>query len=313
MNLSDEEQIKIGIDLGGTKIEMIVLDESGAILRQQRISTPAGDYQATILAISGLVHEFEKGQQVMASVGIGMPGAISPASGKVKNSNSVCLNGQNFQKDIESALKRSVRIENDANCFTLSEATDGAAAGAKIVFGVILGTGVGGGLVINGALITGPNAIAGEWGHNPLPWPEGKELEEATVCYCGKTSCIETWLCGAGLSTTYQTISDQDCTPPEIVNLATLNDELAEQALESYFRRLAKSLASVINILDPDVIVLGGGLSNIRQIYSSVPELWNDYVFSDRVDTKLVAAKYGDASGVRGAAWLGSEMKIHNH
>jgi len=313
MNSSDKEQVRIGIDLGGTKIEMIALDSTGTIIKQQRIPTPVGDYLATIRAISELVINVEKDLDSTASVGIGMPGTISPASGKVKNSNSVCLNGQFFQQDIESALSRCVKIENDANCFTLSEATDGAAAGVKIVFGVILGTGVGGGLVINGAVITGLNAISGEWGHNPLPWPDENDHEEATVCYCGKKSCIETWLSGEGLSRSYQLLSAQDQSPPEIVKLTERGSELARQALGSYFRRLAKSLASVINILDPDIIVLGGGLSNIKQIYSSVPELWNDYVFSDRVDTQLIAAKYGDASGVRGAAWLGTDMKIHNH
>ncbi len=311
MNRSKNKLIRIGIELGGTKIEMIALDNEGAILALQRIPTPAGDYEGTVRAVAGLVLDFENENQVSTSVGIGMPGAISPVTKMVKNSNSICLNGKPFKQDLETALNRTVEIENDANCFTLSEATDGAAAGENIVFGVILGTGVGGGLVINGKLINGPNAISGEWGHNPLPWPDEKELVEATVCYCGRRSCIETWLCGKGLSRIFQSLSEQDYSPSVIVDLAEEGDQSAIDALEYYERRLAKAMASVINIVDPDVIVLGGGLSNIKRLYTNVPALWKDTVFSDRVDTRLVAAKYGDVSGVRGAAWLGE--KIHNH
>ena len=305
MRRSKTVPIRIGIDLGGTKIEMIALDSSGSILKQQRIPTPASDYEGTIKSVAGLVLEFEKESQVTVLVGIGMPGAISPVTGRVKNSNSICLNGMPFKQDIELALNRTVIIENDANCFVLSEAINGAAVGEKIVFGVILGTGVGGGLVINGKLISGPNAISGEWGHNPLPWPDEKELTDAVVCYCGKESCIETWLCGEGLSRRYNFLSEQDCTTVEIVSRAGQGDDLALGVLEDYERRLAKALASVINVIDPDTIILGGGLSNIQRLYSNVPVLWKDYVFSDHVNTRLVAARYGDASGVRGAAWLG--------
>ena len=304
MNKLKNDPIRIGIDLGGTKIEMIALDNEGSILALQRISTPAGDYEGAIKAVASLVLEFENENQVSASVGIGMPGAISPVTKMVKNSNSICLNNKPFKQDLESALNRSVRIENDANCFTLSEATDGAAADARVVFGVILGTGVGGGLVINGEVINGPNAISGEWGHNPLPWPDEKELTDAAICYCEKKGCIETWLCGAGLSRAFYHLTSQECLPPEIVSMADQNNLLAQQALDQYTRRLAKALASVINVLDPEVIVLGGGLSNIQKIYEAVPALWNEYVFSDRVDTRLVQAKFGDSSGVRGAAWL---------
>lgn len=303
MSLNTNLPIRIGIDLGGTKIEMIALNQAGEVLRQQRIPTPAGDYPAVINAIVRLVEDFETSFTVKTTVGIGMPGAISPASGKVKNSNSVCLNDRNFKEDLELKLQRPVRIENDANCFTLSEATDGAATGARIVFGVILGTGVGGGLVINGQVINGPNAITGEWGHNSLPWPEDSE-QPGVRCYCGKFGCIETWLCGNGLTYDFLKASGQHLTPPEIVKLANGEDKTALVVLSAYHRRLAKSLASVINIIDPEVIVLGGGLSNINSLYSAVPGLWNEYVFSDRVNTRLVSAKYGDASGVRGAAWL---------
>ena len=304
MSMPENDLIRIGIDLGGTKIEMIALDHSGVIIVQKRILTPVGDYQETINAVAGLILSFEKDKAMRASVGVGMPGAISPLTGLVKNSNSVCLNGKPFKQDLESTLKRSIKIENDANCFTLSEATDGAAADARIVFGVILGTGVGGGLVINGEVINGPNAISGEWGHNPLPWPDEKELTDAAICYCEKKGCIETWLCGAGLSRAFYHLSSQEYLPPEIVSMADQNDLLAQQALDQYTRRLAKALASVINVLDPEVIVLGGGLSNIQKIYETVPALWNEYVFSDQVDTRLVQAKFGDSSGVRGAAWL---------
>ncbi len=306
MSKLNERSMRIGIDLGGTKIEMIALDNDGATVKQVRIPTPVGDYLGTINAISELVISTENELNLRAKVGVGMPGAISPATGKVKNSNSTCLNNRLFKQDLERALTRSIRVENDANCFALSEATDGAATNAKVVFGVILGTGVGGGLVINGHLISGPNAITGEWGHNPLPWPDQDEQDNALSCYCGKKGCIETWLCGGGLSRGLQTFSLTENTIPafRIESLAEAGDKHAQKALELYCRRLAKGLSSVINIIDPDVIVLGGGVSNIKAIYSEVPKLWNDFVFSDRVDTKLVCARYSDASGVRGAAWL---------
>ncbi len=300
----DSGSARIGIDLGGTKIEMVAVNDSGDVIEKVRVPTPQGDYQGTIEAIAKLIQDFEKASNVRASVGIGMPGALSRVTGRVKNANSVCLNGMPFKEDIENALERSVRIENDANCFVLSEATDGAAAGASIVFGVILGTGVGGGVVINGKLVSGPNAITGEWGHNPLPWPDEQELVSARTCYCGKRGCIETWLCGEGFRLSYEVLTGLSEPPPKIADRASKGHEAARKALDSYCLRLAKSLATVINLLDPDVIVLGGGLSNIDCLYSTVPELWRDFVFSDHVYTKLVRAQYGDASGVRGAVWL---------
>lgn len=295
--------MRIGIDLGGTKIECIALDNRGETLKRHRVSTPANDYRRTLKAITDLVTEFEQALEPATSVGIGMPGAISMLTGKVKNSNSVCLNGQPFKEDIESMLQRKINIENDANCFALSEAIDGAAQDAALVFGVILGTGVGGGIVINGKVINGPNAIAGEWGHNPLPWPDQSELP-GHLCYCGKSGCIETWLSGAGLTRAYQQMTGQLQSADTISELARQGDEHAELTLSSYETRLAKSLASVINILDPTVIVLGGGLSNIQRLYNNVPGIWSRYVFSDQVKTRLYPAKFGDSSGVRGAAWL---------
>ena len=237
------------------------------------------------------------------SIGIGTPGAISPASGLIKNSNSVCLNGKPLQRDIETLIGRSIRLANDADCFALSEASDGAAAGAACVFGVIIGTGTGAGIVVKGALLKGPNAIAGEWGHNPLPWPQADELP-GPACYCGRRGCIETFLSGPGLARDYGAKGGAAQSAAEIVERAAAGEALAQSTLARYEQRLARGLASVINLLDPDIIVLGGGLSNIARLYERVPALWNDFVFSDTVATRLVPAKYGDASGVRGAAWL---------
>lgn len=294
--------VRIGIDLGGTKIELIALDEQGGERLRRRVATPQGDYEGTLAAVAGLVAwaEAELGEPVR--VGIGTPGAISPATGLMKNSNSVCLNGQPLKQDLEARLARPVPIANDANCFALSEATDGAAAGAEVVFGVIVGTGCGAGLVVRGHTLTGPNAIAGEWGHNPLPWPMDEE-RPGPACYCGKTGCIETWLSGPGLARD----AGIGLSPPEIVARAEAGDEACEAALRRYEDRLARCLAHVINVLDPDVIVLGGGMSNLGRLYENVPRLWGRYVFSDAVSTRLAAPRYGDSSGVRGAAWLAAD------
>jgi len=295
--------MRIGIDLGGTKIEGIVLDTDGAECGRKRIPTPQGDYRATLAAVADLVVALEAGVGYQCSVGIGMPGSVSRATGQVKNSNSVCLNGQPLHRDLEKLLGRSLRFSNDADCFTLSEATDGAARDAAVVFGVIVGTGTGGGIVVNGKLVTGPNGIAGEWGHNPVPWPQEGELP-GTKCYCGRSGCIETWLSGPGLARDHLQVTDNALEAIAITRLAESGDRSALETMGRYTDRMARSLASVINIVDPDVIVLGGGISNFRQLYREVPLLWGKYVFSDRVDTRLVPARYGDASGVRGAAWL---------
>ena len=295
--------MKLGIDLGGTKIEIIALDDEGGELLRLRVATPQGDYSGTLRAIADLVHQVEAVLGQAGTVGIGTPGAISRATGLLKNSNSVHLNGQPIVQDLESLLQRKLRISNDANCFALSEATDGAAAGAAVVFGVIIGTGTGGGIVVNGHVLTGANGIAGEWGHNPLPWPEGAELP-GPPCYCGQHGCIETFVSGPGMSVDHQRVSGKRLDAATIVARAVGGDAECELTLQRYENRLARSLAHVINILDPDVIVLGGGMSNIERLYDNVPRIWGRYVFSDRVDTRLVRNRFGDSSGVRGAAWL---------
>jgi len=295
--------MKLGIDLGGSKIEIIALDDEGSELLRRRVPTPQGDYSGTLRAIADLVHQVEAALGQAGTVGIGTPGAISRATGLLKNSNSVHLNGQPIVQDLESLLQRKLRISNDANCFALSEATDGAAAGAAVVFGVIIGTGTGAGIVVNGHVLTGANGIAGEWGHNPLPWPEGAELP-GPPCYCGRHGCIETFLSGPGMSADHQRVSGQKLDAATIVARAADGDAECELTLQRYENRLARSLAHVINILDPDVIVLGGGMSNIQRLYENVPGIWGRYVFSDRVDTRLVRNRFGDSSGVRGAAWL---------
>lgn len=297
--------VRIGVDLGGTKIEALAMDAAGHVLARHRVPTPAGDYDATLDSIVGLVSRFERELGVAACVGIATPGAISPASGLIKNSNSTCLNGRSLRRDLEAALGRSLRLANDADCLALSEATDGAAAGAASVFGVIIGTGTGGGIVINGRLLAGPNAIAGEWGHNPLPWSADDE-RPGPACYCGKHGCIETFLSGPGMAAAHLRRSGEDLTVEQIARRAADGDAAAEATLARYEDRMARALASVINVLDPHVIVLGGGLSNIDRLYVNVPRLWGEYVFSDRVDTRLVRARFGDSSGVRGAAWLWS-------
>ncbi len=298
--------MRIGIDLGGTKIEAIALDHQGNTLVRHRIPTPADDYQGTLQAIRRLVEQIETELGARGTVGIGTPGAISPTTGLLKNANSVCLNGHPVDRDLAQALDRTVRMANDANCFALSEATDGTAAGAAIVFGVIIGTGTGGGVVINGRPLTGINAIAGEWGHNPLPWPRDEE-RPGPKCYCGKYGCIETFLSGPGLARDYSTTQDPRPTAMEIAQRAAAGESQARAALARYADRMARALANVINIVDPDVIVLGGGLSNIAQLYQDVPQLWSHYVFSDHVATRLTPPRFGDASGVRGAAWLWPE------
>jgi fructokinase len=295
--------MRLGIDLGGTKIEIIALDDSGRELLRRRVPTPKENYAATLQAIAQLVRDTESELGQHGSLGIGTPGALSRATGHLKNSNSVALNGQPILQDLESLLQRKVAISNDANCFALSEATDGAAAGAEVVFGVILGTGVGAGIVVNGHVLTGPNGIAGEWGHNPLPWLQTDELP-GPPCYCGKRGCIETFLSGPGMAKLHQMETGISLSAEEIVARAEQGDTNCGHSLQTYENRLARSLAHVINILDPDIIVLGGGMSNIERLYTRVPELWGRWVFSDRVDTKLVKHQFGDSSGVRGAAWL---------
>jgi fructokinase len=295
--------MRIGIDLGGTKIEAIALDDSGAERARERTDTPSGDYEGTIRGIAGLVAALEQRLGSTCSVGVGTPGAISPFTGVIKNANSQCLNGRPLDKDLAWALGRPVRLANDADCFALSEATDGSAVGARAVFGVILGTGVGGGIVIGGKLLRGANAIAGEWGHNPLPWRR-EEDEPAPRCWCGKSGCIEAYLSGPALTRDHARWTAKELDPAQVEARAAQGDPEAEASLFRYEDRLARALASVINVLDPNVIVLGGGLSNVQRLYQRVPRYWGRYVFSDHVATKLVAPRYGDSSGVRGAAWL---------
>jgi fructokinase len=295
--------MRIGIDLGGTKIEAIALDEDGGVLLRERIATPRGDYDATVDAIGGLVESIEQRLHRTGTVGVGMPGTISPATGLVKNANSTWLNGRAFADDLPQRLGRPVRFANDANCFTLSEAVDGAAANLDVVFGVILGTGVGGGISMRRQVLNGRNGIAGEWGHNPLPWPEPDEWPGAS-CYCGRSGCIETLLSGPGLTRDYVSAGGGEITAVEIAGRAERGDPQAKASLDRYVDRLARALASVINVLDPDAIVLGGGVSNVEILYSAVPARWSRFVFSDRVDTRLLRAVHGDSSGVRGAAWL---------
>jgi len=283
--------LRIGVDIGGTKIEALALDAAGREVFRRRIPTPRGDYEATVAAVVSLVAEAGAG-----TVGVGIPGALSRATGLVKNANSTWLNGRPLKEDLERVLKRQVRLENDANCFALSEAVDGAGQGARVVFGVILGTGVGGGIVVDGRVLTGLNAIAGEWGHNPLPLPTAADLP-LPACYCGRFGCIETYLSGPGLARDHQQITGARLTPEEIVSLQG-------ESLKRYEERLARALATVINLLDPDVIVLGGGMSNAERLYGEVPRLWGQHVFSDRVATRLARHAHGDSSGVRGAAWL---------
>ncbi len=298
--------MRIGLDVGGTKIEGVALSPDGLVVSRRRVPTPQGDYEGTVRAVADVVGFIERETETQSPVGIGMPGIISPATGLVKNANSVCLNGQPFDRDLEAALGRPVRIENDANCFALSEASDGAAAGRDCVFGVIIGTGTGGGVVVHGRVLRGRNAVGGEWGHNSLPWPSADE-RPGEPCYCGRSGCIETFLSGPGLAREYARLSGHHADGPTVVDRAQAGEATAIACLDLYVDRLARSLASIINVLDPDAIVLGGGLSAIDRLYTDVPRQWTKYVFSDRVETELLPPKFGDASGVRGAAWLWPE------
>ena len=302
--------LRVGIDLGGTKIEGIALDGSREVARV-RVNTPRDDYAATLDAIVAVVAEVERqadaagglAHQTLSTVGVGIPGTLATSSGLVKNANSVWLNGRALHDDLRRRLGREVRIANDANCFAVSEAADGAAAGADVVFGVIGGTGTGAGIVVRGQVLVGANGIAGEWGHNPLPWPRGDEAS-GPRCYCGRDGCIETYLSGPGLTADHERRTGARLQPQAIEAHASAGDTAAAATLERYEERMARALASVINVVDPDVIVLGGGLSNMERLYTHVPRLWGAYIFSDTVRTALRRAAHGPSSGVRGAAWL---------
>ncbi|HCD1278854.1 TPA: fructokinase [Citrobacter amalonaticus] len=298
--------MRIGIDLGGTKTEVIALSEAGEQLFRHRLPTPRNDYQQTIETIATLVAMAEQTTGQTGTVGIGIPGSISPYTGVVKNANSTWLNGQPFDKDLSTRLQRDVRLANDANCLAVSEAVDGAAAGAMTVFAVIIGTGCGAGVALNGRAHIGGNGTAGEWGHNPLPWMDEDELRyrEEVPCYCGKQGCIETFISGTGFATDYQRLSGNALKGSEIIRLVEEQNALAELALSRYELRLAKSLAQVVNILDPDVFVLGGGMSNIDRLYKTIPPLIKQFVFGGECETPVRKALHGDSSGVRGAAWL---------
>ena len=295
--------IRFGVDLGGSKIEIVALAPDGRVLFRRRIPTPQQGYDAVIGAVATLVAAAEAATGAAGSVGVGTPGSISRASGRLRGSNSVCLNDRPIGDDLAACIGREVRISNDANCFALSEAVDGAGAGATTVFGIILGTGVGAGIVVRGRELVGPNAIAGEWGHNPMPWPEADE-RPGPPCFCGQTGCIETFLSGPGLERAHRESTGASLVVPDIAAGAAAGDAACDATLARYEARLARALAHVINILDPDVIVVGGGLSNIARLYDNVPRLLARWAFSDRVDTRLVRAVHGDAGGVRGAAWL---------
>jgi fructokinase len=295
--------MRIGIDLGGTKIAAIALDDDGGVRWEHRVPTPRGEYQATIAAIAALVGEAERATGSSGTVGVGIPGAVSPATGRIKNANSVWLNDQPLREDLSRAMNREIRLANDANCLAVSEAADGAAAGAAVVFAAILGTGAGGGIVVNGALLIGANAIGGEWGHNPLPWPDNDE-RPGPACYCGRHGCIETFVSGPGIAADYRRAGGDDVASEAVVARADAGEALAIAALARWEQRLARAFATIINVIDPDVIVIGGGLSRIHRVYEAVPRAWGPWVFSDAIVTRLVPALHGDASGVRGAAWL---------
>ena len=292
--------MRFGLDLGGTKMEAVLLDDTGEIVWRERRPTPAEDYQAIIETIAALVAQaaIETAQEM--TVGIGMPGSLSPKTGLVRNSNTQCLNGQAIKQDLESAIAREVRLANDANCFALSEATDGAGAGAQSVFGVIIGTGCGGGLVFDGKLQNGANGIGGEWGHNPLAAPTADELP-GPPCYCGRHGCNEVWISGSGFARDHEAIAGEKLTAEQII---ASDSAAAKASFERLCDRIARALGAVINVVDPDVIVLGGGLSNVDALYTHIPKIWDGYIFSDVIETRLVKNKHGDSSGVRGAAWL---------
>jgi fructokinase len=295
--------IRIGVDLGGTKTEVIALACDGREVMRKRVDTPAGDYDRQIATVAALVAELENAIGATGTIGVGIPGAVSPATGLIKNANSTWLIGRPLDRDLARALNRPVRMQNDANCLAVSEAADGAAAGADVVFAAILGTGVGSGIVVHGRPLTGRNAIAGEWGHNQLPWMREDE-RPGPACYCGLHGCIETILSGPGMARDHRATTGQNLSAKQIAALAAAGDGQAEASLRRYEDRLARGLAHVVNILDPDVIVLGGGLSNLDRLYTNVPAIWDRWIFSDRIDTRLRKAKHGDSSGVRGAAWL---------
>jgi fructokinase len=295
--------IRLGIDLGGTKIAGVALGPDGTPLAEQRAAAPRHDYAATIQAIGGMVAHLEESAGAKGTIGIGMPGSLSPKTGLVQNANSTWLNGRLFRRDLEAHLARPVRLANDANCFALSEAVDGAGAGARSVFGVILGTGCGGGLVFEGALIDGPRGIGGEWGHNPLPWPSADE-HPGPKCWCGRTGCMETWVSGPGLEADYTRATGERLAAEAIAARASAGDGAAGAALDRHASRLARGLASVINVFDPEVIVLGGGLSKLGHLYEALPALVAPYVFADSPQITIRPPRWGDAGGVRGAAWL---------
>jgi fructokinase len=297
--------LRVGVDLGGTKIEVIAIDGDHAVRARRRAPTPRDDYAGTLDAVAALIGQVEMEAGGRGSVGIGIPGAISPATGLAKNANSTWLNGKPLHRDFEHRLGRPVRLANDANCFALSEATDGAGAGARVVFGAIVGTGTGGGIVVDGRVLAGANGIGGEWGHNPLPWPDASETP-GPECYCSRRGCIELFLSGPGLSRDHRERTGADLTAEEIAARAAAGDGPCEDALRRYESRMARGLATIINVVDPDVIVLGGGMSNLARLYARVPDQWTEWVFSDRADTRLVPPRHGPASGARGAAWLWS-------
>lgn len=298
--------MRIGIDLGGTKIEVIALSEQGLELFRKRVDTPRFDYQQTLLAIAGLVNDAEIATGEKGSVGIGIPGTLSPVTGRVKNANSVWLNGQPFDADLRELLKREVRIANDANCLAVSEAVDGAGAGFPVVFAVIIGTGCGAGIALNAGVHSGGNGVAGEWGHNPLPWQNesDRQFKGMTDCYCGKPGCTELFISGTGFMADYAALSGESCKGAEVIRRLSQGDLVAEQTMANYEQRLAKVLGQAVNMLDPDVIVLGGGMSNVDRLYQTVPALMRSWVFGGECDTPIRKAMYGDSSGVRGAAWL---------
>jgi predicted NBD/HSP70 family sugar kinase len=295
--------MRFGLDLGGTKMEAVLLDNTGEIVWRERRPTPSEDYAAIIDTITELVDDADRQSTQDISIGIGMPGSLSPKTGLVRNSNTQCLSGRAIQQDLEARLARQVRLANDANCFALSEATDGAGAGATSVFGVIIGTGCGGGLVFDGKLQNGTNSIGGEWGHNPLAAPKPEELP-APPYYCGRHGCNEVWISGSGFARDHAAVTGEKLTAEEIISS---DSAAAKASLERLCDRIARALGAVINVVDPEVIVLGGGLSNVDRLYSQIPEIWDAYIFSDVIETRLLKNKHGDASGVRGAAWLWPE------
>lgn len=301
--------MRLGIDLGGTKIEIIALADDGGEILRRRKPTPRGSYRGIVTALGDLVLETEAELAGMGfsgphTVGIGMPGAISPFTGFAMNANSTEINHQPFKADLEALLSREVRLANDANCLAVSEAVDGAAAGARVVFAAILGTGTGAGIAIDGKTWEGPHRIAGEWGHNPLPWPTIEEVSGASPCFCGKRGCIETWVSGTGFRNDFMRISGRSLDGPAIIAAAKAGDDEAMAALERYTNRLGRSLAHVVTLLDPDVIVLGGGMSNVELVYEGLESTIGNLIFSDRFITPIRPALHGDSSGVRGAAWL---------